>query len=51
MNKDLRNNQVNELKNIQVPNPCKNCTNNPKNNSNASGICFCAAPYFANPVR
>lgn len=24
---------------------CKNCTNNPKNNPYASGICNCAYPY------
>lgn len=31
--------------------PCENCPNNPKNNPNASGICNCALPYFANPIR
>ena len=24
--------------------PCTNCSNNPKNNPNASGICCCALP-------
>lgn len=24
---------------------CKNCTNNPKNNPFASGICACTQPY------
>lgn len=44
-------NQVNEMNNIQVPSPCDKCPNNKKNNPNASGICFCALPYFANPIR
>lgn len=45
------NNQVNEINNIQVPSPCDKCPNNKKNNPNASGICWCALPYFANPIR
>ena len=53
------NNQVNENNNIQVngtnnikaSNPCDKCPNNPKNNPNASGMCCCALPYFANPIR
>lgn len=45
------NNQVNEINNIQVPNPCDKCPNNKKNNPNASGICWCVLPYFANPIR
>ena len=45
------NNQVNEINNIQVPNPCDKCPNNKKNNPNASGICSCSLPYFANPIR
>ena len=45
------NNQVNEMNNIQVPSPCDKCPNNKKNNPNASGICWCALPYFANPIR
>ena len=45
------NNQVNEMTNIQVPSPCDKCPNNKKNNPNASGICWCALPYFANPIR
>lgn len=36
---------------MQGTDPCKNCPNNPKNNPNASGICCCALPYFANPIR
>lgn len=51
MNKNLNNNQVNELNNIQVQNPCDKCPNNKKNNPNASGICYCVLPYFANPIR
>ena len=45
------NNQVNEMTKIQVPSPCDKCPNNKKNNPNASGICWCALPYFANPIR
>lgn len=45
------NKQVNEINNIQVPSPCDKCPNNKKNNPNASGICWCALPYFANPIR
>ena len=43
--------QVNEMTKIQVPSPCDKCPNNKKNNPNASGICWCALPYFANPIR
>ena len=28
--------------------PCSNCSNNPKNNPNASGICCCALPDMYN---
>ncbi len=45
------NSQVNEMSNIQVPSPCDKCPNNKKNNPNASGICSCSLPYFANPIR
>lgn len=45
------NTQVNEMNNIQVQSPCDKCPNNKKNNPNASGICWCALPYFANPIR
>lgn len=45
------NSQVNEMSNIQVPSLCDKCPNNKKNNPNASGICWCALPYFANPIR
>ena len=45
------NNQVNEMNGIRVPSPCDKCPNNKKNNPNASGICWCALPYFANPIR
>lgn len=31
-------------------NPCEYCTNNPKNNPNASGICWCALPSMNNVV-
>ena len=41
-------NQINEKS--KVVNPCDKCPNNKANNPNASGICNCAAPYFANPV-
>ena len=51
MNTNLNNNQVKVLNNIQAQNPCEKCLNNPKNNPNASGICYCAAPHFANPIR
>ena len=44
-------NQVNEMNNVQVPSPCDKCPNNKKNNPNASGICCCSLPYFANPIR
>lgn len=44
------NSQVNEMNSIQVLSPCDKCPNNKKNNPNASGICSCDAPYFANPV-
>ena len=44
-------NQVNEINDIQVPSPCDKCPNNKKNNPNASGICWCALPYFANPIK
>ena len=27
--------------------PCENCSNNPKNNPNASGVCCCALPDLA----
>ena len=27
-------------------NCCRECSNNPKNNPNASGVCFCTLPYF-----
>lgn len=30
--------------------PCENCTNNPKNNPNASGFCCCALPSMKNVV-
>lgn len=36
---------------VENKDPCKNCPNNPKNNPNASGVCNCALPYFANPIR
>ena len=45
------NNQVDGMNNVQVPSPCDKCPNNKKNNPNASGICWCALPYFANPIR
>ena len=45
------NNQVNEMNGIRVPSPCDKCPNNKKNNPNASGICSCSLPYFANPIR
>lgn len=45
------NNQVDGMNNVQVPIPCDKCPNNKKNNPNASGICWCALPYFANPIR
>ena len=45
------NNQVNEMNNIQVLSPCDKCPNNKKNNPNASGMCCCFLPYFANPIR
>lgn len=45
------NNQVDGMNNVQVPSPCVKCPNNKKNNPNASGICWCALPYFANPIR
>ena len=45
------NNQVNEMNNIQVPSPCDKCPNSKKNNPNASGMCCCSLPYFANPTR
>lgn len=34
----------------KAENPCEHCTNNPKNNPNASGICHCALPYLCNPI-
>ena len=30
--------------------PCRNCNNNPRNNSHASGICHCALPSMHNPI-
>ena len=45
------NNQVDGMNNVQVPSPCDKCPNNKKNNPNASGICSCSLPYFANPIR
>lgn len=51
MNTNLSNNQMNELNNIQASNPCDKCPNNKKNNPNASGICNCSLPNFANPIR
>lgn len=45
------NNQVDWMNNVQVPSPCDKCPNNKKNNPNASGICSCSLPYFANPIR
>ena len=45
------NTQVNEMNNIQVQSPCDKCPNNKKNNPNASGICSCSLPCFANPIR
>lgn len=30
--------------------PCENCNNNPKNNPNASGNCYCALPALSNPI-
>lgn len=41
-------NQINEKS--KMVNPCDKCPNNKANNPNASGICYCAAPYFAKPV-
>lgn len=41
-------NQINEKS--KGVNPCDKCPNNKDNNPNASGICCCAAPYFANSV-
>ena len=29
-------------------NPCENCSNNPANNPNASGVCNCVLPYLYN---
>lgn len=34
-------------KNYHSNNPCDLCMNNPKNNPNASGVCYC---IFANNV-
>ena len=45
------NNQVDGMNNVQVSSHCDKCPNNKKNNPNASGICWCALPYFANPIR
>lgn len=50
MNTNLEN-YLSELNKLQGTNPCEKCPNNPKNNPAASGICNCAAPYFANPIR
>lgn len=38
------------IKQNDTYNPCDKCPNNKANNPNASGICNCAAPYFANPI-
>ncbi len=41
----------NQIKDLDKKvNPCDKCPNNKANNPNASGICNCAAPYFANPI-
>ncbi|MDR0675545.1 MAG: hypothetical protein LBF97_00690 [Elusimicrobiota bacterium] len=32
-------------------NPCERCSNNPKNNSAASGFCHCTLPYLYGPNR
>ena len=34
----------------QYNDPCEHCSNNPKNNPYASGICCCALPALANPM-
>ena len=34
----------------EIRNPCDSCSNNPKNNRHASGICNCALPAMANPI-
>lgn len=41
-------NQINEKS--KEANPCDKCPNNKANNPNASGICHCASPCFANPI-
>lgn len=42
-------NQINEKS--KGVSPCDKYPNNKANNPNASGICHCAAPYFANPIK
>ena len=30
--------------------PCEHCSNNPKNNPHASGVCWCVLPYLNNVI-
>lgn len=45
------NTNSNNQENTQASTPCDKCPNNKKNNPNASGICCCSLPYFANPIK
>jgi hypothetical protein len=40
---------IESIKSIDLPDyndPCAGCSNNPKNNPHASGICGCTLPYM-----
>lgn len=38
------------IDNLQSPNPCEYCPNNPKNNPLSSGYCHCTLPNLYNPL-
>ena len=39
-----------KITNLQNPNPCEYCPNNPKNNPLSSGFCNCVLPYKYNII-
>lgn len=41
---------IQKIDNLQSPNPCEYCPNNPKNNPLSSGYCHCTLPNLYNPL-